>query len=79
MKVESGLCEKRAELLWDSKNTMSMGGINEFKRHSSRTANGIKITTRSTKTTFATKRDDFKFTTMLTAIKCIAIFIITTV
>lgn len=48
--------------------------MNKFKRHRSRSANGIKISTGSTKPTFAAEGDNFKFTAMLTAVQSVAIF-----
>ena len=68
-----------AEFLRNGKNTVPMGGANEFKRHSSRTTDGIEITASGTETTFATKRNNLNVTANIATIKSVTKVIITAV
>ena len=55
-----------------------MSSTDKFKGHGGRTADGIKVTASSTKTTFAAKRDNFKSTTKFAAVNSMTVIVIAT-
>ena len=52
---------------------MSVRTLNQFKRHRISSTHRVEITAGSTKTAFATERDEFKFTTIRAFINGIAL------
>ena len=58
---------------------MSVSCTNEFKRHSGRATEGIKIAASSTETTFTAEGNNFNVATNLTTVKSMTVVIITTV
>ena len=60
--------KKRTQFFSNSKNTMAVLSINDFKRHSGSSVNGIFVSTSRTETAVATKRNKFKSSTISTTI-----------
>ena len=56
---------------------MSVSCTDKFKRHSGRTAKGIKIAAGSAETTFTTERNNFNITAKFATVKSVPIVIIT--
>lgn len=59
--------EERAKVLVNGKDTMAVRGMNELKRHTGSTFNGIFIATSRTEATVTAKGNKFKLTAMRTA------------
>ena len=70
--------EINTQFFRDSKNTVSVGTGNKFKRHGRRPLFGILYTTGRTESGMATERNKFKISTVRTAVHGTAVGRVTT-
>ena len=62
--------EKIPELCINGKNTMPVGGINEFKGRGCSALHGVEVSAGRAETAFAAERDEFQLSAMGTAVHC---------